>query len=374
MLHNRNRLVPNAPLAGDTVSDVDALAEALGHRPSRRRFLSLAGAGGLALSGGLPGVALGATPPPEKTFRITMVLGRGESDNEFGFKDYLARRGLKVEYTIRNTGGDMSLLPPILKEIRETRPDLIYSWGTPQTRALVGPHDGANPAEHITDIPVVFTFVAAPIDAKIVANLERPNRNVTGTVHIAPIPVQLNTILAYRPIKRLGVLYNPQERNSILTLEGLRAETAQRGLELLEEPVPLDAQGEPMPGTLPTLLSRVVQRGAEMLYIGPDTFIAFRNRSLVAAEALRLHLPTFSATELIVRTDKAMLALASSAYGIGRFTAFKAAQILLDGVKPGDIPVETLKRFSVIINMPTVRALEYYPPIGLLNFAEIVET
>ncbi len=370
MIHNRKN--PNAPLAVET--DVDALAAALGHRPSRRRFLSLAGAGGLALSGGLPGAALAAAPPPDKTFRITMVLGRGESDNEFGFKDYLARRGLKVEYTIRNTGGDMSLLPPILKEIRDTKPDLIYSWGTPQTRGLVGPYDAVDPAQHITDIPVVFTFVAAPIDAKIVANLERSNRNVTGTVHIAPIPVQMNTILAYRPIKRLGVLFNPQERNSILTLEGLRAETAQRGLELLEEPVPLDPQGEPMASTLPLLMGRLVQRGAEMLYIGPDTFIAFRNRSFVAAEALRLRLPTFSATELIVRTDKAMLALASSAYGIGRFTAFKAAQILLDGAKPGDIPVETLKRFSVIINMPTVRALEYYPPIGLLNFAEIVET
>jgi putative ABC transport system substrate-binding protein len=64
--------------------------------------------------------------------------------------------------------------------------------------------------------------------------------------------------------------------------------------------------------------------------------------------------PTFSATELIVRADKAMLALASSAYGIGRLTAFKAAQILID--------------------MATVRVLEYCSPIGLLNFAEIIES
>ncbi len=364
---------PGDAIPGDAMTtDLLALSTALQDRPSRRRFLSLAGAGGLALSGAVPGAALAAATP-DKTFRITMVLGRGESDNEFGFKDYLARRGLKVEYSVRNTGGDTSLMPSIIEEIKDTRPDLIYSWGTPQTRALVGPYDATDAARYVTDIPVVFTFVAAPIDAKIVANLERSNRNVTGTVHIAPIPVQVNTILAYRPIKRLGVLYNPQERNSILTLEGLRVETAQRGLELLEEPVPLDGQGEPMPSALPLLMNRLVQRGAEMLYIGPDTFIAFRNRKFVAEEALRLHLPTFSATELIVRTDKAMLALASSAYGIGRFTAFKAAQILMDGVKPGDIPVETLKRFSVIINMPTVRALEYYPPIGLLNFAEIVE-
>jgi len=344
-------------------------------RLDRRRLLKLAAAGGLALPGAasLSGAALAATVP-DKTFRITMVLGRGESDNEFGFKDYLARRGMKTEFTIRNTGGDMSKLPAIMEEIRDTRPDLIYSWGTPQTRAIVGPYDGADPHVNITDIPVVFTFVAAPLDAKIVPDLARPGRNVTGTIHIAPIAVQINTILAYRPVKRIGVVYNPKERNSILTIEGLRAECGPRGLELIEEAVPLDGRGEPISAAVPDALARVAARGAEILYIGPDTFIAFHNRTVVAAEALRHRLPTFSVTELIVRTDKAMLALASSAYGIGRFTAFKAAQILLDGASPSAIPVETLKRFSVIINMPTVRALEYYPPIGLLNFAEIIET
>ncbi|CAO3352649.1 ABC transporter substrate-binding protein [Azospirillum palustre] len=338
------------------------------HGVRRRSLLGLA-VGGLML----PAFPLAAAVP-DRTFRITMVLGRGESDNEYGFKDYLARHGLTVDYTIRDTGGDPARLPAIVEEIKDTRPDLVYSFGTPQTRGIVGPFDDADPRRHVTDIPVVFTFVAAPVDAKIVHDLGRPGRNVTGTIHIAPIAVQLNTILAYRPIRRLGIVYNPQERNSVLTIEGLRVEMALRGLELVEEPVPLNDRGEPVAAAVPDALARVAARGAEVLYIGPDTFIAFHNRSVVAAEALRLRLPTFSVTELIVRTDKAMLALASSAYGIGRFTAFKAAQILIDRTDPADIPVETLKRFSVIINMATVRALEYYPPIGLLNFAEIIES
>ncbi|WP_029008036.1 ABC transporter substrate-binding protein [Azospirillum halopraeferens] len=337
----------------------------------RRRVLKavLAGAAGAVPLGG----AL-AAPVPDRTYRIFMVLGRGESDNEFGFKDYLARRGLRVEYTIRNAGGDPARLPAIVDEIREQRPDLIYSWGTPQTRGLVGPYDEPDPGRYITDIPVVFTFVAAPLDARIVPDLARPGRNVTGTVHIAPIPVQMNTIQAYRPIRRLGVVFNPAERNSVLTVEDLRAEAAGRGVELLEEPVPLLAEGKPDADAVPGLVARLADRGAEMLYIGPDTFIAFHNRSVVARTALERRLPTFSVTELIVRTDRAMLALASSSYGIGRFTAYKATQILLDGLSPGTIPVETLKRFSIIINMPVVRELEFYPPISLLNFAEVIDS
>ncbi|MBY6265425.1 ABC transporter substrate-binding protein [Azospirillum sp. 412522] len=344
------------------------------HRISRRSLLRLAGSGGLALPGLMPGGRALAAAVPDRTFRITMVLGRGESDSEYGFKDHLARRGLTVDYTIRDTGGDVSRLPAIVEEIRNTRPDLVYSWGTPQTRGIAGPFGDADPRRHVTDIPVVFTFVTAPVDAGIVPELGRPGRNVTGTIHIAPIAVQLNTIQAYSPIRRLGVVYNPQERNSVYTVEGLRAETALRGLELVEEPVPLNDRGEPVAAAIPDALARVTQRGAEFLYIGPDTFIASHNRSTVAAEALRLRLPTFSATELIVRSDKALLALASNAYAIGRLTAVKAARILVDGASPSEIPVETLKRFSVIINMATVRALEHYPPIGLLNFAEIIES
>lgn len=334
-------------------------------RIDRRTLLTLAAAAPFGLAGT-------ARAAPDRSFRITMVLGRGEGENEAGFKDYLARRGLKVEYTVRDTGGDPAKLPAIIQEIRDTRPDLIYSWGTPQTRAIVGPYDGADPTRFITDIPVVFTFVAAPVDARIVADLARPGRNVTGTVHIAPIPVQLNTILAYRAIRRLGVAFNPQERNSVLTVEGLRAEAPGRGLELLEEAVPAGANGQPQGGELPAMIERLAKRGAEMLYIGPDTLIANQHRTAVAAAALRHRLPTFSVTELIVRSDRALLALASSTYGIGRFTGFKAAQILIDGASPATIPVETLKRFSVLINMPVARELEFYPPIGLLNLAEVV--
>lgn len=340
----------------------------------RRRFL----ASGLATAA-LAGTTAAAWPDgvpaavPDRKFRITMVLGRGESDNEFGFKDFLARRGFKVDYAIRNTGGDTSQLPRIIEEIKDTRPDLIYAWGTPQTRGLVGAFDDPNPRAYIRDIPVVFTFVAAPIDARIVPDLQRPGGNVTGTVHIAPIPVQLNTILAYRAIKRLAVIYNPNERNSVLTVQGLRGELVNRPVELVELPVPLTEAREPDSSAVPELVAEAARRGAEMLYIGPDTFIAFHNRKVLAAEALKHRLPTFSVTELIVRTDRAMLALASSSYGIGRFTAFKAEQILAGGVPPGEIPVETLKRFSVIINMPVVRELEFYPPLGLLNFAEVID-
>lgn len=335
---------------------------------SRRQWLRWGGAAGVTLlAGGLPAIA--ATS--ERTFRIHMVLGRGEGANEAGFKDYLARRGLRAEYTIHHAGGDPERIAAVVEELQAVRPDLIYTWGTPQTRGVVGAWDDPEPDRFIRDIPVLFTYVAAPLDARIVPRLEQPGGNVTGTIHIAPITAQVNTILAYRAIKRLGVVFNPAERNSDLSVEGLRQEWGKRGLTLIEHPMPL-TEGKPDPADIPAMLARCRDQGAEMLYIGPDTFIATTHRKLVADTALALRLPSFSVTELIVRSEQGMFSLSSSPYGIGRLTGVKAAQILLEAKAPGDIPVETLRRFSVVINMATAKALSFYPPLGLLNFAEVV--
>lgn len=339
-------------------------------RISRRRLLQ---AGGVALlAGALPQYALGqASAPAGRSYRIHMILGRGEGANEAGFRDHLARRGLEVEYTVHNTAGDSGRLPEIVRTVKEARPDLIYTWGTPQTLAVTGPWDQPVADTQIRDIPVLFTFVAAPVAARIVPQLERPGGNATGTIHIAPVNAQVNTILAFRPFTRIGVVYNPAESNSVAAVDELRAECVGRGLELIEASAPL-TNNQPNPADIPDLIANCRYRGAEILYIGPDTFVASVNRALVAASALRLGLPTFSATELIVRADGALFALSSSAYGIGRLTGVKATQILLNGVSPGDIPVETLRRFSVVINMVTAHRLVSYPPLELLNFAEVV--
>lgn len=225
----------------------------------------------------------------------------------------------------------------------------------------------------IRDIPVVFTFVAAPLDAAIVPSLERPGGNVTGTIHIAPVNAQIATMLAWRPLRSLGVVFNPAERNSLLAVMALRPVCAARGIALVEEPLPLDPAGQPVADAIADCVGRVARRGGEMLYVGPDTFLAFMRRRDLTQAALANRLPTFSVTEFIVRSDNALTSLAPSSLAIGRLTGVKAAQILRGEARPADIPVETLKRFSIVINMSVARKLDFYPPMRLLDIAEVVD-
>mgnify|MGYP000123096286 CR=1 FL=1 len=52
-----------------------------------------------------------------------------------------------------------------------------------------------------------------------------------------------------------------------------------------------------------------------------------------------------------------------------------AIDILVNRQSPASIPIETLKRFSLIVNMDVARNLGgVYPPIDMLNYAEIIGT
>ncbi len=302
---------------------------------------------------------------------IAMVLPREDQNIEDAFKSYLQHNGLTVNYVPIRFSGRAEDAAQLRQRVRSVHPDLIYSWGTPTTLALAGKFDGPA-ADAIRDIPIVFTEVTDPVGAGLMRSLEQHESNVTGVSHVAPLPVQLNAIRSYRPFTRLGYLHNPAEPNSALVRAQLEKLAAQQKFSLASADIPLDSKGEPDASALPGLIRDIAQRGADFLYIGPSTFLAFTHRDLVTRAALEAHLPTFCATESIVRQSACMFGLFSNGANTGRFAATKAMQILVQHVPVQRIPASTLQRFSLLINMHTVQALNLYPPMLLLNIAEVI--
>ena len=118
-------------------------------------------------------------------------------------------------------------------------------------------------------------------------------------------------------------------------------------------------------------MAQIKAEGADWLYLLPDTFLG-TIYDLVTPKALALGLPTFGAAELAIREGGALAGLVCRYYSVGQLTAAKAEQILVQGTDPAAIPIETLKRFSLIINIRVARALELYPPLAMLNYAEVL--
>lgn len=336
---------------------------------STRRHLLAAGLTGLAVAA-MPSLLL-ARSGAARPFRIFMILYRGETEVETGFRDYFASRGIAVELIVRNVDRDIRKVAELITEARFLSADLIYTWGTPVTLAVVGARTAINPSLHVTDIPVVFTMVASPEGSGLVGSRASSGRNVTGASHVVPTDQQLGAIRAYRKLTRMAVLYNPSEPNAVLTVDELRAAAKRDRFELLEQPVALDVQGQPMESALPQIIADIARRKPQLLYLGPDSFIG-ANRKVVTETALANRLPTFSATEIALREGKALFGLVSRYENVGRLTARMAEQILVQKIHPKDIPIETLARFSYIVNMTVAAELDFYPPLKVVNYAEVI--
>lgn len=340
---------------------------------SRRRWLAAALAAGLA-----PGATLavpqarGDGPPlPARPYRIYAITFRGRTEVERGFEAYFAARRLPVEIVYRDLDRDATRMPGFLAEIRATRPDLVYTWGTSVTLGVAGPHDAVVPGRHITDIPVVFTLVAAPRLAKIVGEVPAPARLVTGVTHVAPTDAQMRAIAAYRPFQTLGVLYTPTERNSVVILEEIRRLGRERGFHTVERTFRVGATGKPVADGAADLVGELRDAGAQWLYLPPDSYLGTLAEGTVIPAAMALGLPTFASTEQLMQAG-ALSGLVSRYYGVGQFTAHKAEQILVGGVPASRVPVESLKRFSYQIRMAVARRLKLPPPLAMFDYAELL--
>jgi putative tryptophan/tyrosine transport system substrate-binding protein len=332
----------------------------------RRDVLSLLG--GATLTSALAASPIDAKAADRKT--IYMITFRGQTDVERGFKEYLKQTSLNYQLIERDVNKDIKNIAPFLDEIRQIKPDLIYTWGSPVTLAVVGSID--EPTQPIGDIPVVFALVATPLQSRIVKTLALPGRNVTGATHVVPTETQIRAITTYRPFKKIGMIYNEDEPSSVVIRDEIRTHCNANGADLIALNFRKDAAGRPIGDDLASMVKDIKRAGAEWLHVPADTFLGTLYPKLISA-LIEEKLPSFGAVELAVRQGAALFGLISRYYYVGQLAALKAVQILTEGKDPGAIPVESLKRFSLIVNMKLARELEFYPPLSLLTFAEIIE-
>lgn len=307
-----------------------------------------------------------------KPYLIYLVLWREPTDIEQGFKEYFSINNIPVQFKELNATQNSALFPSFIKKIKADKPDLVFSWGTSVTLGLVGKYDlpPEEKANFINDIPVIFTLVSYPKASQITPDDKFSGRNVTGTSHLASLETQINAIKLYKnDLKTLGIVYNPLEYNSLENLNELRILAKKEGLTLIEKKVPLDTdakQIKPIPEMIPSLIDELASQ-VDFLYLGPDSFVAGNNAELTTLSALWLNLPTFTSTEASIKNSFATIGLVSAYKTLGQFTAFKAEEILVNGKKPSEVPIQTLDSFAYIVNVPVVYALSYVPPLALVG-------
>lgn len=305
----------------------------------------------------LPLVSATPSRAQDKVFHISVnqIVEHPSLDAmRLGFMDRLKELGIKADYAVHIAQGNMGTNLQIVSQIQGEKPDLILTITTPSSQAVV---------QKIKDVPVLFTGVTDPVSAGLVHSLDKPGGNVTGMTDMSPMDQHLALIREFLPkLKRLGVLYNAGEPNSVVLVNLLKAECKKAGVTLEEATV---ANSAAVYQAARSLVGRV-----DAVYVPVDnTVVAGLESAVKVCEQAKL--PFFSGdTDSVARGTVAALAVD---YGrMGRQTADMAARILRDGAKPADMPVESLKHLALYVNKSAAARMGVTIPQAVLQRADKV--
>lgn len=247
-------------------------------------------------------------------------------------------------------------IPPVVVQLVERKVDVIVASGVP---SVLPAKDGAG------TIPVVFIFSGDPVAMGLAASLARPGGNLTGlTVMDSPVTekrFQLLQELAPGLPNAALVLRTGGPENVRYIEEARRAE-GQLGLHL-EILTVRDADD----------LARALETAPNvraLVVVGDAQFTAQRTR--IAELALKHRLPTIFTHPVMVEAGGLM------SYGPDYAELYRRAaghvHQILQGTKPGDIPIEQPVKFEEVINSKTAKALGLaIPQIILTSATEIIE-
>ena len=250
----------------------------------------------------------------------------------------------------------------------------MITWGTSVTRGVAGTLSDRGDSRFINDTPLVFMVVADPIGSKIIESYEKTGRdNVTGTRNRVPESVNIKTIRSYYPaFKRLGILYNTNENNSVVKVKEVAALAKKMNFELVALELELGEDGKPRAESIPVRMADLRAAGVDFIYLGSSSFLDV-HRDIFTKSAVDHGMPVLSPYERLVRDSHALMSIAARYQDVGALAGRQAKSILVDGKKPGDLPVLSVDQYAYVVNMTTAKKLNMFPSVEILQFAETVE-
>lgn len=292
------------------------------------------------------------TQVAEKTYKIgvTQFMTHPSLDLvKKGFEKAFEEAGIKADFDEKNANGEVTTANLIASNYKADKKDLVFGIATPSAQAL---------ANNITDIPVLFSAVTDPAVAKIL------NKNVTGTSDkLENVGEQLDILLKLKPgVKKIGVLYNTSEQNSIVQVEEIKKQAQAKHLEVV-------VQGVTNFGELAQATKNLVA-STDALYLPTDNLVV-SSISLIASEAINAKKPVVSSENSSVELG-ALFTMGLDYYELGKRTGEMAIEIL-KGKPVSDIPFETSKKMKLYVNEDTAKALGIDVKNPALANAEIIK-
>ncbi|MEK1888440.1 MAG: ABC transporter substrate-binding protein [Phyllobacterium sp.] len=331
-------------------------------KPKRRHFLHLA----IAFAMSFPTIA-SAQQAAAHTARIGLLAWfpcdmpyAGES-SEFGpFMRGLRELGhtlSEISFECRSASKHDSGLTAAAAELVQLKVGIIVTSSQPAAHA-------AQKATQV--IPIVTIISGDPVAAGLASSLAKPGGNLTGVTYYAnELAAKRLELLkeAVPTLATVGVLANPVV--SYLPFE----EDTKRAARQLG--VALNIQQVSAPEELEAAFARMEAARVQAVFVLPDLMLASLS-SQIAALAIKHRLPSMAWGPWFTQ-DGCLMAYSARYSEMQHRLAFYVDKIM-NGTKPGDLPIEQPAKFELSINLKTANALGIDLPQTVLVMAdEVIE-
>ena len=328
----------------------------MGHPVMNRR--NFAG----AVVGAVLGVALGARAQTGRVWRIGYLsAGPRPADGapppalrqalrELGYVD-----GQNVTYISRWAEARGERLPALASELIALKVDLVVTLGGWPARVV---------KDATSTIPVVFVGAANP-EGVVSGTLARPSGNVTGfSDNATALSAKRLQILkeAVPSASRIAVLWNAQDH--AMTLRYLEIDRAARVLGVSVQPL-----GVREPDDFERAFATIERDRPDALIMVTDALTNL-NRKRVLDFAATQRVPAMYEFSSVVG-EGGLMSYGPSYDDMYRHAAGYVDKIL-NGTKPGELPVEQPTRYYLVVNLKTARTLGLTIPQSLLLRADEV--
>ena len=306
----------------------------------------------VVLAGTIFAACAGQKEPEKKTYTIGVcqwveheALGAATDGFVAAIYDKIGRDNVAID--IQNAQNDTGNCTTIINQFVSKGVDLIMANATPVLQTAVSATD---------KIPVVATSIT---EYGVALNKTLDNGktgvNVTGTSDLPPLDQQAAMIPAILDdIRTVGIIYCSREDNSQYQVDEVSKYLKEMGIEVKTYSFAESTE-------LQAITEKAVAEN-EALYIPTDNTAA-NATDIIDAIARPAKCPVFAGEEGICR-GCGIVTLSISYYDIGYKAGEMAAEILLEGKNPADMPIEYAPQFVKKYNPVICKALGIPAPEG----------
>lgn len=265
---------------------------------------------------------------------------------------YVDGRNIAIE--ARFAEGQYDRFPTLIAELVAAKVDVIAVTGAVTARAALKAQ---------TELPLVFAVVVDPVSDGVVPNMERPGGDITGTTSFDPQQArkQLGLLKELLPgLRRVAILGDQGVSEALMNA----SEADARALRL----EPLHRRVAAPNPDLEGAFAAMKKEHSQALLVLEEPLVGVHAKR-IAELAAGQRLPTLFAPSRVA-------AGGLIAYGTSQTASIRRMATYVDkilkGTKPGDLTVERVSPYELVINLKTARDIGVAIPLDVIKRADRV--